>query len=346
MRGAGRGPAGARRTARSGPPPLPPYLERLGLRPRKALGQHFLIDEFLLGDIVAALGAGPGTTVLEVGAGPGGLTEELLGSGARVVAVELDEELAALTRARLSPAAGERLAVVAADILDHRPEELLAEGHAAPPYVACGNLPYYITQPVVRRLLEAEHPPERLVVLVQREVAQRMVGGGGRESMLSMSVKCYGRPEYLFDVPDRAFWPRPKVQSAVVRIERLAEPPIAVPGALLPRFFQLLRAGYAEPRKQLRNAIGRSLGLPPEVCAALLSDAGIDPAARAQHVDLPAWERLFVVLEDRFPAALDAGLGGDAGEFDAGEFDTGEFETDGFDAGDFDPGDFDTGAGA
>lgn len=287
------------------PEVLPEYLRRLGVHPRKALGQHFLVDEFVLGDIADACGLDAASTVLEVGAGPGGLTQELARRAGVVVAVEIDEELAALTRTRLRGHPG--VCVLAGDILDFAPEELLEECGAAPPYVACGNLPYYITQPVVRRLLEAKTPPERIVVMVQREVARRMVGGDGQESLLSLSVRCYGVAEMLFDVPSRAFWPQPKVQSAVVRIERPAMPPVGVPREALGRFFNLLRAGFSEPRKQLHNALRRALGLAEGDTLALLAAAAVDPAARAQHLALADWERLFEAVERRHPGALDVG---------------------------------------
>ncbi len=168
--------------------------------------------------------------------------------------------------------------------------------------MATGNLPYYITQPVVRRLLEADPAPERIVVLVQREVARRMVGGPGRESLLSMSIKCYGVPEALFDVPPSAFWPPPNVQSAAVRIERLAEP--FMPRPELPRFFNLLRAGFSEPRRQLHNAVRNAFGIPDVAAQELLDEAGIDAAARAQHIELADWRRLFEVVERKHPRAL------------------------------------------
>jgi 16S rRNA (adenine1518-N6/adenine1519-N6)-dimethyltransferase len=279
----------------------PEILRRLGVRPRKALGQHFLIDEFVLADIARACTPEHGEAVLEIGAGPGGLTEELIGRADRVVAVELDEELAELTRNRLD-APG--LTVIAADVLDFTPGELLEEGGAAPPYIAVGNLPYYITQPIVRRLLEAETPPVRIVVMVQREVARRIVGGAGRESLLSLSVKVYGEPRLLFDVPSTAFWPEPDVQSAVIAIEARETPAVDLPREQLDVFFHLLRAGFASPRKQLHNALTGPLGLSNGEVTEALRDASIDPAARAQHLDLPDWERLYHLLIERHAAAM------------------------------------------
>jgi len=293
-----RGPDRGRR----GSPDLPPYLERLGVQPRKALGQNFLIDELALGDIAAAAAATGVATVLEVGAGPGGLTEELLGRFERVVAVEIDEELAHLTRQRLGANSG--LSVIAADILDFEPWELLQEGGAGPPYVVVGNLPYYITQPIVRRMLEADPAPERIVVMVQREVARRMVGGDGRESLLSMSIKFHGEPQALLDVPASSFWPSPKVDSAVVAIDRRTAPPVDVTLEERDSFFHLLRAGFASPRKQLHNSMPGALGLPGAVIVTALEAAGLDPALRAQHLGLPEWTALYRAIEAVHPEAL------------------------------------------
>ena len=288
------------------PADMPDYLRRLGVAPRKALGQHFLIDELILHDIAEAAALTPDDVVLEIGAGPGGLTEELAKRGATVVAVEIDEELAAATRARLC--AYDRLHVLAADILDFAPGELLHEAGVAPSdarYVAVGNLPYYITQPIVRRLLESDPAPARIVVLVQREVAQRMVGGPGHESLLSLSVKVYGVPRLLFDVPSTAFWPPPKVQSAVVEITRLDRPAVDLPPEELAVFFHLLRAGFAQPRKQIHNVFPEELGLEPPQVREVIESVGLDPVARAQHLDLADWERLYHAFRERYPDALD-----------------------------------------
>jgi 16S rRNA (adenine1518-N6/adenine1519-N6)-dimethyltransferase len=284
------------------------------------------VDEFALGDIAAACRLEADSVVLEIGAGPGGLTDELVQRAGRVVAVELDEELAAATRRRL--AAHANLEVVAADVLDFTPRELLEEGGVtleapgATGYVACGNLPYYITQPVVRRLVEADPPPQRIVVLVQREVAQRMVGGPGNESLLSLSIRLYGHAELLFELPPGAFWPPPKVHSAVVRIERWDEPlvgsvrgepveprrpppPLVLDADERPRFFNVLRAGFSEPRKQLHNALGAALALPAPAVLEVLAAADVAPDARAQHLALEDWARLWRELEQRHPRTLD-----------------------------------------
>ena len=330
-----RRPSSAARRARPGghrprghePLPEPPeYLKRLGIRPRKALGQHFLVDEFLLGDIADAAVRDPEVPVLEIGAGPGGLTEELAKRAKQVVAIELDEELAGSTRERLHQYEG--LHLLAADVLDFEPIELLEESGAhAPlvPYVAVGNLPYYITQPIVRKLLEADPAPDRIVILVQREVALRMAGGEGKESLLSISIKLYGEPRVLFPVPKQAFWPPPKVQSAVIEIERFDRPALDLTPGQIEAFFHIVRAGFAQPRKQLHNSLVDESGLPHEGIIAMLEDAGIDPVARPQHLSLHDWERMFHAFMARFPGELDV-IERSAEDFDDGDFDDGDFD--------------------
>jgi 16S rRNA (adenine1518-N6/adenine1519-N6)-dimethyltransferase len=167
----------------------------------------------------------------------------------------------------------------------------------------------------VRRLIEAEPPPERIVVMMQREVAHRVVGGSGNESLLSISVRLYGRAELLFELPPGAFWPPPKVHSAVVRIEPWAEPPLVLDERSRPRFFNVLRAGFSEPRKQLHNAIGNSLALPAPAVLEVLAEAGIAPDVRAQHLSLEDWRRLHAAIEAHHPRTLDTDdeIDGDAG---------------------------------
>ncbi len=302
-------PAGRRRRATRGEVPgeIPAALRRAGLRPRAALGQNFLVDELALAAIAEAARVRPGDTVLEVGAGPGGLSAELVarvGLTGRVVAVELDEELADLARRRVP---SERLEVLAANVLDFEAPELLAEAGAAPPYLAVGNLPYYITQPVLRRLLEAEEPPDRVVVLVQRELAHRIVGGVGRESLLSLATRLYGEAEVVLELPPSAFWPQPKVHSALVRVERSATPPLLLAPGEREALLALLRAGFSAPRKQLHNVLPTALGLPADLLQAALKEAALEPSLRAQHLALTDWERLLRVLMARHPRALGAG---------------------------------------
>ncbi len=252
------------------------------------LGQHFLIDEEVRDRIIEAV-PDDGLPIIEVGPGGGVLTEPLAASGRPLIAVELDDGLAAALQRRLPARAG--FAVKNADILDTDAAELLAEIGAAPPYGVVGNLPYSITALLLRKFLSEERiPPRWLVVMVQREVAQLVVAEAGRRSLLSVSVQFYARPELLFTVEREAFDPPPQVRSAVLRIERRPEPAVDVPSEA--RFFEVVRGGFRAPRKQLHNSLSRGLELELDVSKAWIADCEIDSSRRAATLSLEEWARL------------------------------------------------------
>jgi 16S rRNA (adenine1518-N6/adenine1519-N6)-dimethyltransferase len=253
------------------------------------LGQHFLADRRVLQRIVAAVSPAPVDTVIEVGAGSGTLTQGLAASRAMVIAVEIDPAL----HRRL----GERLASypnvvpVCADISSLSPEDLLGRAHASPPYLVVGNLPYNIAAAVLRRFLEAAIPPERMVVMVQAEVAQSIAAAPGRMSLLSVGVQFYAQPRILFYVPPRAFRPPPKVRSAVVRLDTRDGTAVEVDDR--EAFFELVRAGFAARRKQLRNALAIGLACSASAVEAMLAEAGVEPTRRAQTLTLEEWRALY-----------------------------------------------------
>ncbi len=256
------------------------------MRPKKALGQHFLVDRGVRDRILRAADLDPRDVVIEVGPGRGTLTKGLVATVARVVAIELDQELAAQLPQRLGHPPG--LQVVVADAREADPQALLGE---RVPYKVLGNLPYYAANPIVRRFLEAAWKPTLMVVMVQKEVAQRMVAQPGDMSLLSVAVQFYGRPRMVCTVPARAFSPPPKVTSAVVRIDVLPRPALEVqdPDA----FFHLVRAGFSAPRKQLGNALSIGLDIPPAAARSLLERASIDPSRRPETLALEEWGRLY-----------------------------------------------------
>ncbi len=180
---------------------------------------------------------------------------------------------------------------VCSDILALSPEELLARAQVSPPYVVVANLPYYIASAVVRHFLEATQPPQKMIVTVQAEVAQGMAAPPGRMSLLSVSVQLYAQPKILFYVPPRAFHPPPKVRSAVIRLDVRPEPAVAVDDRQA--FFHLVRAGFAAPRKQLRNALALGLHTDTASALSLLAAAGIEPSRRAQTLGLEEWDHLY-----------------------------------------------------
>ena len=265
----------------------------MNIRPRKRLGQHFLRDPHHLARIADAADLSADDVVLEVGPGTGTLTAVLLQRAGLVIAVELDERLVAHLRERFGDVPGLRL--VQGDILALDPGELVArEAGARVPYKVVANLPYYITSSVLRHLLESSHPPRLLVVTVQEEVARRICASPPRMSLLAVSVQFYGEPRLVHRIPRGAFYPVPKVDSAVVRVDVFPRPRVHVPDR--EAFFRVVKAGFAQRRKQLRNALAAGLGMPRARVAQKLTQAGIDPRRRAETLTLEEWARLARVL--------------------------------------------------
>ncbi len=267
------------------------------LRPRKGLGQNFLVDQRVLKQILATAEVGPEDTVLEVGAGLGTLTQALAERARRVVAVEVDPQLVSILRSRLQSQPS--IEIVQGDILALDIAGLMqGEGtHQAPPYKVVANIPYYITSAVLRHLLEASARPQLIVLMVQKEVAQRIVGKPGQMSLLAVSVQFYALPRLVARVPARAFYPQPKVDSAIVRIDPREQLPLG-PGDIDP-FFSLVRAGFAQRRKQLRNALAHGLALSAPLVAEAMNQAGIEQRRRAQTLSVAEWVTLYCTLGGR-----------------------------------------------
>lgn len=262
-------------------------LRALGLRPSKALGQHFLHDEGIVARIVAAAELDHTMTVLEIGPGLGVLTRRLALAAGRVVAIEKDRRLADAL-ASYMPC---NLEVVPADALEVDPAAL-----AGPEYVVVANLPYSVGNAILRRLLEADPPPRTLTVMLQREVAERIAAQPPDMSLLAVAVQFYGTPRLLFRVGRGAFTPPPNVESAVIQIVTHAPP---LPSDQHRAFFELARAGFGQRRKQLQNALASNLKLPRAELELALLDAGVDPAARAEQLSVAAWVRLHRALAAR-----------------------------------------------
>jgi 16S rRNA (adenine1518-N6/adenine1519-N6)-dimethyltransferase len=259
-------------------------LGRHGLRPSKAFGQHFLIDRAALVSMVEAAEPSAEESVLEVGAGTGVLTIELAKRARRVVAVELDRQILPLLRESTSHFP--QVEILPCDLLQVDPSKLFA----GETYKLVANLPYYITALTLRHFLENPNPPALLVVMVQKEVAERLTAAPGDMSLLALSVQFYGTPRLVATVPAAAFYPPPQVDSAIVRVDLFREPPLD--GAERERFFRLARAGFAEKRKQLHNSLARNLHVSQETVGGWLDAAGIDPMRRAETLGLQEWLRL------------------------------------------------------
>ena len=264
-------------------------LAKHGIAPSKGLGQSFLADQAVMHAIVAAADLTRADTVLEIGPGLGLLTRQLAEVAGLVVAVELDGRMVGVLEEELGDLGNLRL--VQGDILevDHVAALVAATGVREDElcYLVVANLPYYITSQAIRRLLEARVPPSRMVLMVQREVAERIVAQPGEMSLLSLSVQLYGQARVVRRVPASAFHPRPKVDSAVLRID-LHEAPLAGE-ATRERLFRLARAAFGQRRKQIHNSLSANLPMESEAVQALLRDSGIDPRRRPQALSVADW---------------------------------------------------------
>jgi 16S rRNA (adenine1518-N6/adenine1519-N6)-dimethyltransferase len=256
-------------------------LRLFGLRPDRRLGQNFLIDKASLEKVVAASDLQGDETVLEIGAGLGSLTVLLSKYAYKVIAVEFDRRLVPALEITIGQLSNVRLIV--GDILKLNIEDLIRD----PAYMVIANIPYNITSILIRKLMESAHPPERIILTVQREVAQRIVAVPGELNLLALSVQVYGEPHLVGQIPAKAFYPKPKVDSSIIRIQ--VHPSPIVPKELLSTFFQLTRIGFNQKRKQLGNSLSSGMGVRKEMVLEWLTDAAIDPHSRPQELELEKW---------------------------------------------------------
>ncbi len=263
-----------------------PLLKQLNVHPSKGKGQNFLIDESVLEKLLAAAELKADDSVLEIGPGLGLLTLALVERVASLTAVEVDPNLASHVRRLLETRPNSRL--IEGDILavDRR---LLP----SPPFKVVANIPYAITSPLLRRFLEPPDRPSRLVLMVQREVAERVTAQPGHTSLLTVSVQYYASARIAAIVPASVFFPVPEVESAILVLDTHERPP--VPAAPVP-LFRVVTAGFSQRRKQLRNSLSGGLRISPAETEAYLAAAGIDPRRRAETLSLNEWSRLTEVI--------------------------------------------------
>jgi 16S rRNA (adenine1518-N6/adenine1519-N6)-dimethyltransferase len=259
-------------------------LDQYGLQPKKSLGQNFIYDENVLARITAAANLQAADNVLEIGPGLGSLTRHLAQAAGRVVAVELDDRLLPILQGEL--AALPNVEIVHADILNVDPADWFGDIL----YKVVANVPYYITGAILRHLLGGRSKPTLMVMTVQKEVAERLTAEPGEMSLLAVSVQFYGRPAVVEEIKAGAFWPRPEVDSAVVRIDLQGRP--ALPVADEEAFFRVVKAGFSQKRKQLQNNL-RGLGYSQEAIGRALVAAGVDGRRRAETLSLEEWGSLY-----------------------------------------------------
>jgi 16S rRNA (adenine1518-N6/adenine1519-N6)-dimethyltransferase len=260
-----------------------------GLRPSRALGQNFVVDPNTVRRIARLSGVGPGDSVIEVGAGLGSLTLALAETGAAITALEIDSGLVRVLRSVVEPVG---VRVVHGDALDIDWSELLApaveSGAANSDWSLVANLPYNVATPVIASVLDNVAEVRRLVVMVQREVGERLVAKAADEAYGAVSVKVayHATASVLGRVPASVFMPRPKVESVIVGMERRASPAVDESDVSPARLFEVVRAGFGHRRKMLRRSLS------DVVDPAAFEATGIDPEARAEELDVAAWGRL------------------------------------------------------
>lgn len=264
-------------------------LRRYGLKARKRLGQHFLVDETYTNIMAEAALISSAETVIEVGPGLGILTTALVNSAGMVYAVELDTELASLLQRRLGTR--KNFHVINDDILKVDLSQLLGGQQR---YKVVANLPYYITSPVLYYFMDAPIRPERMVVMVQREVGEAIAASPPHMSVLAISMQLCSIPAIVAHVPAEKFYPPPQVDSVIISLDMRTEPAVQVNTR---HFLELVRCGFSAPRKTLRNSLAQGLKQEPVEIENLLSQADIASQRRPETLSIPEWEHLYNVIQ-------------------------------------------------
>jgi 16S rRNA (adenine1518-N6/adenine1519-N6)-dimethyltransferase len=271
-------------------------LNEFDLRAKKRLGQHFLVNSGILNHITKAADLSPSDLVLEIGPGLGVLTGELVEQAGWVIAVELDTKMADMLHQTLASCSN--ISIINGDILESEPLDLIHKEKAKfPPaiiepfkYKLVANLPYYITQPIIRHFCEAKLKPQTMIIMVQKEVAKNIVAQPDDMSILAISVQFYGQPQIMGYVPAANFYPAPKVDSAILKITLYPEPHYKVISEQ--NFFKVVRAGFCAARKQIGNSLAQGLDIPKAEALSLLEKAGIAPQKRPETIPIESWARL------------------------------------------------------
>lgn len=265
-------------------------MQLAGIRANKNLGQHFLIDGEAVVKIIEAADIKTDDTVLEIGPGLGVMTDILGKTGASIVAVETDAKLVELLRRRVP----DNVTIEESDIMKYN------LGALPSGYKVVANVPYYITSPIIRLLMESSNPASVAVLLIQKEVAERIAAKPGDMSILALSVQYYAEVELVCDVARDKFYPIPNVDSTVIKITRKDTPAFE---ADTQKLFRLIKAGFGEKRKQLRNSLAGGLQISTEEAIELIAAAGLKDTARAQELSLGEWRALYeVAMQKRYLA--------------------------------------------
>jgi len=260
-------------------------LDKYQIRPSKRLGQNFLISQKALNDFINACDLKKNDIVLEIGPGLGTITQAIAPKVEKVIAVEKDLKMCEITREILQ--GFKNIEIVNEDILKYR---VVIKN----PYKVVGNLPFYITAPVIRIFLESEKPPQEMIFMIQKEVGQRICAEPPNMNLLAVSVQFYAKPKIVSYLSKNSFWPQPKVDSAIVKLSNVKYPALNVDKDL---FFKIVKAGFSSPRKQLRNNLSKKLGINKEKTERWLLKNNIQPSQRAETLSVLDWINLVKTLK-------------------------------------------------
>lgn len=268
-------------------------LDKYNLRPKKKFGQNFLIDEKVIHGILKAAELGPGDTVVEIGPGLGSLTEHLVRRSGQVLAIEIDSQLIPLLKEKMNSYTG--FEILEEDVLKVNLDQAVKEAfpQAKFPYKVVANLPYYITTPIIMKLLEEKYQIETMVLMVQQEVGERLQARPGTKEYgaLSVAVQFYTEPELVFKVPPGAFRPIPEVSSAVMKLKVRKVPAVTPQDEKF--FFRVVRAAFGQRRKTLVNALSNSFAeLSKQELTRLLEELGIEPTVRGEELGLAQFAQI------------------------------------------------------
>ncbi len=272
-------------------------LKQHDIKPNKIMGQNFLIDEGVVDQMIKASDLSKSDIVLEVGPGLGGLTEKIAQKVKTVIAVEKDGKIIRILKENLADL--DNVEIIEGDILKQFSIFNFCPFGTSPAgrqfsknYKVIANIPYYLTSYLVRRLLELDNPPQLIVFLMQKEVAERICASPPKMTLLSVSVQIYSKPEILYYVPKQSFWPKPKVDSAIIKISNIQKPK----GVDIKKIFKLVKAGFSSPRKQLANNLSKKLKIDKEEIKTALIELGFDAQIRAERLTVNDWTSLLACL--------------------------------------------------
>ena len=258
---------------------------RYGTRPSKGLGQNFLIDKNILKKIISTAEIKTDDTILEVGPGIGTLTAELAQKAKKVISIEKDKTMVEILKETLKDY--KNIEVINADILKINPKT-----YTLNPYKIVANIPYYLTSPLIRKFLEEKNPPQEIILMMQKEVAQRICAKPPSMSLLAVSVQFYAEPKIISYVSKNCFWPAPKVDSAIIKIIPYRSPASGRSPASVQNFFSIVKAGFSQPRKQLAGNLSKLLKLDKKIVESWLLENNIKPIQRAETLSIENWKNL------------------------------------------------------